>query len=255
MSFMNGLSQAIGIRFGMAAMNKEETRPILRKRLLANVFYLGSILYCLLGSFSFRPQAPSYHVFWGWLDRNQWFALLMQKFGVVAYSPRTFTYLALFVVVVTTTVAVLLNKKNGESIWDLSDSWYLVVTFVCALFMYALIYDIAYFWFGNKCVPYLNVFCFNFANYAGDFAFWAAAVYAFRSSFLLRPSEKGTVAFDGNGILDLIGGGLIILPTLPAPHTICIIFYFAYDMIPVMWDLYHHPDGRERAVQNLIRRL
>lgn len=255
MSFMNGLSQAIGIRFGVAAMSKEETRPILRKRLLTNLIYLASILYCLGISFSFQSQAPSYNVFWGWLDRNQWFVLLMQKVGMESYIPWKFTQFTLFVAMFTTWVAILLNKKDGESIWDLSGFWYLIVASTYGLFMYASIYDIAYFLLGNKCLPYFNVFCFNFANYAEYFAFWALVVYGFRSASLLLPLEKGTLVFWGKEMTDLVGGGLRILPTLPVPHTFCIILYFAFDMIPVMWDIYHHPDGRERAVQNHIRRL
>ncbi len=253
MSFIDGVSQAVGIRFGMSLMNRGEIRPILRKRFLANIVYIVSLVYCISKSFSIQPADVGNHIFLAWLDKNEWFVLLVMKTGKMVRDPWMFTYTVSIIATIVTIVVILMNVRRDRNVLHLSRVGYAIVTVVYSLVTYAIIYDCLYYWFGNTCVPFVNILCVNFASSAGTFATWALVVYIFRSSYVLLPLEKGTVAFFGNGILDLRGGGLFLIPTLPAPHIFCVLCTYAFDMIPFLWDMYHHPDGRERAVQNHLR--
>lgn len=252
MSIMSGVSQALGIRLGMALADQKEMRPILRKRLLANIVYVLTFVYSLWLSFSGFPSETMYHLFGIWMSEHQRFAYVMMKIGVPINHSFVFTGVMVFVASLVTITVVYVSRVTGRSVIDLTRAGYAVITLSYALVTYALIYD-SFYWFGNSCLPVANVLCLNFANHANDFALSASLVYLFRSAYVLTPRENGTIIFNGDTVIDLEGGGLYLIPTLPAPHFICVGLNYAFDMIPFLWDMYHHPDGREHAVQNHLR--
>jgi len=161
----------------------------------------------------------------------------------------------LFMAIIVTIVVLLLEARPGKKDFHFSWFGYLVVTSFYSFISYASVYDLLYYWLEDRCIPFINVFCLNFASNAGRFAFWAWLVYWFRSVYLILPLENGTIAFFGRGLVDVKGAGLLFVPTIPMPHLLCVACNYAFDMVPFFWDIYHHPDGRERAVQNHIRYL
>lgn len=253
-SVFNGLAQAMGLRIGLAGMRKGEVHIENKKRFAITLIYLFFLVYYLYKSFSFRSKERGDHVFWVWLDKNDWFVLLTQKFGFEAYNPGNFAIYTAIIAGVATAFVLFVNMRDGKPLTLLPKFWY-VVLFVCYCpLAYALVYDPLYFWMGNGCLfSSSNFLCMNYTNTADDFATMSLWIYFLRSVCSLLPEEKGTILFSGNNVADIFGGALFLLPTLPAPHTICVPLYYMYNYLPGAWDLYRHPDGRENAVQEHIR--
>jgi hypothetical protein len=252
MSIMSGVSQALGIRLGMALADQKEMRPILRKRLLANIVYVLTSVYSLGLSFTWLPVEKTAHIFVVWVVGHQGITRLATQIGVHVDHSFVFTWVMVLMSVLITAIVIFASREFGRKLTDLTWGGYAVLTFCYSFVTYALIYD-SFYWLGNSCLPVANVLCFNFANYANNFASSAALVYLFRSTYVLTPLENGTIVFNGAPLVNLKGGGIYFIPTLPVPHFICVGLNYAFDMIPFLWDMYHHPDGREHAVQNHLR--
>lgn len=249
-SIFNGLAQATGIRIGLAGLSKGKVHIESQKRFAITLVYLFFLVYYSYESFFFSLKPLGDHVFWVWLDKNQWFVLLIRRFGFEAYNPLNFAIYTAIFAVVATAVILFVNMRDGKPLTLLPKFWY-VVLFVCYCpVAYASVYDPLYFWMGNSCLfPSSNYLCKNYTNTADNFATMSLGIYFLRSVCSLLPGEKGTILFSGHDVIDIFGGTLFILPTVPVPHTIALPLYYMFNYLPGAWDLYRHPDGRENARQ------
>ena len=242
MSFSQGLLQAVGFSAGMSLHQKQEVRPILRKRLLSNVVYVCCNVWIILHCLSLHGEILEQHVFTKHLDRLEMFRPLSWL-----YTPWAFTWVTAGFALTIFCIAFLANLSSERSAFNFGKVWFVVVTLAFAVFAYAMVYDAAYYYFGNSCTPYLRVGCINIGNSADTFGLASAGVYLLRSLFVLLPKEHGTIVFFGGEVLDIFGSTVYLIPTAPLPHSVCVALTYAFEMTPLFHDLYQEPDGRERA--------
>lgn len=238
-----GFLRGVGFNVGMGFLSQAETRPILRKRRLANFAYGIFLAYCIVKSFSLQGQEQMTHAF----------VLLVGRFGDMVDGPFAFVIITGMFAFVVLLVTLMVYQEDGRKIGDIPSVAKAIIMVGFIPFVYAVPYNIAFYGYGNNCVPFINVPCLNIANVASSFAMSSVVVYVFRSCFFLLPEERGTVMFNSQEVQVLSGSGFHIVPTAPIPHTLYVLFNIAYDAIPGFWDLYHHPDGREHAMQNHVR--
>lgn len=243
MGFATGLVQAMGFRFGMALSQQNELRPVLRKRRLANIAYMTLMVYCICASFSFRSVQTSEHLlttFLVWAGKPYLYFLV---------KPWVATMCAAWFAGFLTVVAMISREDSA----DLGAGWGFVVAVSYVCFYYIFTYDVMYYAISNRCIFGRSIFCVNFANEAGRFATSATTVYVMRSLLVLLPEERAALVYNSSEVRGLRGPGVYLPPTLPMPHVVWVAVVYAYEMIPFLWDIYVHPDGREQSRQQHIR--
>lgn len=253
MSFSKGLLQAAGFSAGMAWSSDVETRPILRKRRLAALVYLLVNAAMLFSCFSLQKE----------FSKEHWFLTVvynvMQRFpGLRPFTEDLvwkdlwwlFSFVIFSCALAVFMIIVIVRISPNRSAFDIGNGCLFLVTILFSSVMYAVSYDTFYFLFGNRCAPYIGVLCFNFANYADQFALCATGVYVVRSLFFLLPQEVGTIVFCGTLVKDIRESDrnrLYFVPTAPVPHFVYMACNYMFDLMPLFYDVYHVPDGRERA--------
>jgi hypothetical protein len=240
MSFKSGFMHALGFRIGMEISKAKEMEPISRKRLLATFLYTVLTVYCLYLSFSITTQPLQPHAI----------VSALEKIGISIRIPFVisvvFGFMTFFIVAIT----LVVGYQPGREITDPTWRGKLVITFAFICFSCILSYELAYYLFGNKCVPLINSFCFNIANHAGDFAIASIPVYLLCSTYALRPGEVGYLTNPiGRSLKRITIGGLQFAPSVPVPHPIRVVIIWTFDMTIGGWDVYHVPDGRSNASQ------
>lgn len=238
-----GFLHALGFKLGMGFLNQAETRPILRKRKLASFVYGFLLVYCVVKSFSFQQQEQTAHAF----------VSLMGKFGGSVDGPFAFILVTGMFACLVLVVTLMVYQEDERKIGDIPSVAKATIMVGFLPFVYAVPYNTAFYLFGNSCVPFVGVPCLNVATVASSFAMSSVVVYIFRSCFLLRPEERGTIVFNSSKVQEFHEPGFHIIPTAPIPHTLYVALNTAYDIIPAFWDLYHHPDGRELAQQHHMK--
>lgn len=233
---LQSIGKGIGLGIAMSIVMQTEIRPVLRKRLLANLFFLGWTLWGAGKAFSIQPIDPVPH----------FFILAVERMGITGTYDWMFTHVA--ITFGLTALAAAFWTSADRKAFDLSLGGNVVTLIAMALVAYASVYDGAYYLFGNNCTV-LSVGCLNFANQAHYFALGSYIVYLLSSMTVLRPGEHGMLGFCVWDVRELKGGGTYFTPTAPLPHTLRVLSQIAFDLILGMWDIYVHPDGRERATQ------
>lgn len=253
MSFSKGLLQAAGFSAGMAWSNNAEVRPVIRKRRFTAVLYLLANTVMLFKCFSLQKETSQEHWFLAFLHSTmQRFPELHSYAEEILWKDMWYLFsLVMFCsALLVFMVIVLLRISPSRSAFDVGNGYLFLVTVLFSGVMYAVSYDTFYFLFGNRCAPYVGILCFNFANYAHQFALCATAVYVARSLFFLLPGEVGTIVFFGSLVKDIRQSDrnrLYFVPTAPVPHFVYMSCNYMFDLMPAFYDVYHVPDGRERA--------
>lgn len=232
----------IGLGIGMTLAQKEERRPILRKRLLTSCIWFFATLYVwMTKGFSVYRETPKEHIFLSFLYKFEIFKDVVWQNQTWLFSSCAFAFACLVLI-----ISVFINKSSERHVLDIGGFSFFIVTLVFLCAMYAISYDINYFVIGNRCT--LGAMCFNFANYAHEFAVVSTAAYILRSTFVSLPDEECRILFCAFTVRKIDTNGVYFVPTAPVPQAFYMFFIFAFDLMPFLYDFYHKPDGRERAV-------
>lgn len=242
--FFGGVSSAMGFQAGMNFMTRREQRPILRKRFATTVAYVVFTLWALGKSISIEKKNPPAHFFREFLE----------ELGANNVFPGSFPILMFLISLMVMLSVVYLYRRPDKSIWVIPTIPKSVTLISFSAVLYATSYDIAYYAVGNTDF-FFDLVHFNFASNAHFCASTSVVIYLFRSIFFLVPTEVVTETFMGDDIRKITGPGVYVIPTLPVPYLICIFLIYVSDMVPLFWDMWHHPDGRENPQQINIRNV
>lgn len=242
--FSKGIMQAVGFRMGMAYYENREERVILRNRRITNIFYFFSNIYIIYLALSLDFVGIDRHIFSKFID----YLGLFDENNLI-YAKGSFTTCAATLSLFVNIFAYTKNTTSGRSFLNLGRPLFLIVQISYSILAFALTYDVAYYFWGNRYLTPINYVCINFANYATWFATSAAIVCFVRSLFGVLPNEEAVLVFFLTEVIRIKKSGLYIAPSFPIPHFLFILLTAMYDTCILMYGMYLIPDGREVAKQ------
>jgi hypothetical protein len=238
---MSDFTRGFGFGAGISLATGRQVQPILLKRLVTNVLYLLFTIWGVFLAFSFQQAAPAQHLFAEFVERTPSLGSYYPwMFTTYAYG---FAGIALGLIYVLSGCLIFLGAEPLVDLRDLGKFGDFLAWLAFAVPMYALTYDVAYYWFGNSCAFWVFG-CLSFTNAAFFFAKIAACVYLFREFTVLLSRERATKSFNGDDVKNVTGGGVFFTPGAPLPHIIYAPAQALLGVVPLLWHLYVGPDGR-----------
>lgn len=245
-AFTSGFLYALGFTTGDLLRPNGKARPVLRKRKATSISYVGLLVYMLYVSLSSKRQEYNEHIF------SYCLRILVEKYDMYFLAPYItsrwlFSYCAAFFALLVFVVVFMLriakNASSGRKLSDLGWLGFAITAISFAGVSYATTYDIAYYAFGNTCLPLFEAPCLQIANHAHGFAFSAVGIYFVRSTAVVLSDEYGTITFFGFPVRD-IEDGTYIMPTMPLPHTVYMLSVHIFGIGIFFYDLHQSPIRR-----------